>query len=220
MNKFTHYLSASSVYGPLGDRRYREYPQFIVNSGQHLSNIINDILDLSRIEAGAIQPHFAPVTVSAEVAQCVEMVRERTALDRLNLVVNGDSASVIVCDRRLLRQIVLNLLSNAIKFTPADGTITVSWGTDAHDFVLRVADTGIGIAEEEIGRVVDPFTQVDSGLARRHEGVGLGLSIVKAFAEAQGATLHIDSALGRGTVVSIRFRQGPRSEKTAQAVGS
>ncbi len=186
--------------------RYREYAADISQSGTHLLEIINDILDLSKIEAGEFQMKAEPVGLYDTVRRCLRIVSAKGSAGRLRFETSvADDMPPIMADPRLLRQIVLNLLSNAAKFTPAGGTISIGAGIEAGCPVIRVADTGIGIAADQIAEVIKPFYQVNAGLERRYEGTGLGLALVSNYLALHGASLDIASGLGKGTTVTIRF---------------
>ncbi len=199
------------VLGPLGDPRYREYAHDIHRSGKHLLEIINDILDLSKVEAGRLEIHPRPVDVSELVASTLRLVHERAQMADLDVRVEITPPDLAFhADSRLCKQILLNLLTNAIKFTPARGRIELRAERLA-DGGCRfiIADTGIGMSEEEVARALTPFGQVDSVLTRRHEGTGLGLPLVAAFVAAHGGKFRIDSEKGRGTTVTIDLPDAP-----------
>jgi PAS domain S-box-containing protein len=194
------------MLGPLGHATYRAYCNDIYNSGAHLLEVINDVLDMSKIEAGEMKLHEERVDV-AEVAQaCTRLIHERAKKAKVSLSLDCATAlPALRADARLVKQILLNLLSNSVKFTPEGGSVTVSAVPVDGAVELAVADTGIGIAAENIERALTPFGQVDSRLARKYEGTGLGLPLVNAMANLHGATLRIDSAVGKGTTVVLRF---------------
>ena len=200
-------VMTNEMFGPLGGPRYRDYARDIHKSGEHLLELINDILDVAKIEAGHYEPRDDEVCVNSVLEGCVRLLQPRveaggvtlsTAIQRQGLYVRADE--------RALKQIVLNLLSNAVKFTPTGGWVKVSATVHADGGMsLSVADTGIGIAAEDIPRVLLPFQQIDSSLSRRIEGTGLGLPLAKSLAEAHGGRLEITSALGQGTTVTVQF---------------
>ena len=200
-------LMAGDVLGPLKVSQYRSYAKDINDSGNHLLAVVNDILDLSRIEVGAAELDESVLDVDSVASACLRTVDGRAVQTGLSL--ERDIPSVfptLLADERLLKQILLNLLSNAIKFTPAGGTVRLVGRLDAEGcMILEVADNGIGIAATDIERVMEPFAQVEGSLSRRFDGVGLGLALVKQFARLHDATLAIDSEPGRGTRVIIRF---------------
>lgn len=202
---FSEVMFAQTM-GPLGNSRYLGYCQDIHQSGQHLLTIINDVLDLSRVEAGRMEVRREPVEVRSTVLSAITMVRERA--ENAGLVLTADIAPALPplsADRRLLKQILLNLLSNAVKFTDRGGRVTVAVTRDGEDLEIRIADTGIGMSPEEIEVALTPFAQIDSKLARAYEGTGLGLPLAKSFVELHGGTLTVGSAPGVGTTVTVRF---------------
>jgi signal transduction histidine kinase len=196
------------IFGPL-DARYRGYADDIYDSGAHLLEIISDILDLSKIEAGRLALAEEEVDVIRVVAACQRLVRERAEQTGIALRVDLDGFARLprlLIDQIKLKQILLNLLSNALKFTPRAGRVTLAGRIDdSGDFVIEVSDTGIGMTEEQIGLAVEPFRQVDSSLARAHEGTGLGLPLTKSLIELHQGALHIESQPGVGTRVLAIF---------------
>ena len=193
------------VLGPNGNPRYREYAGDIHASANHLLDIINDILDMARIEAGKME--ITPSTVVlprfAEWAQT--MVRTQAETAKVTLNTRLDPALVeFVTDERILRQIALNLLTNAIKFTPAGGTVTLALsGAVADRLAFIVEDSGVGMRPEDIPRALAPFSQLDNVLSRKHRGTGLGLSLANRFVALLGGQLAISSAPGQGTRVTV-----------------
>jgi signal transduction histidine kinase len=195
------------VLGALGNEQYRSYVGDIHASGTHLLQIINDILDLSKAEAGKIE-------LVEDVFDLRDIMRSVTQLSVGRIQAAGLSNSVdlapglplLRADERKTKQVLLNLVTNAVKFTPAGGCIEVRATFDPRDGLrLVVADTGIGIAEADLGRVLKPFEQVDSSLSRQHQGTGLGLPLVKAIMEMHGGRLELKSAIDVGTEVSAIF---------------
>jgi PAS domain S-box-containing protein len=192
------------LLGPIADR-YAEYAQDIHSSGAHLLRIINDILDLSKVEAGRLELIEEIVDIQSIVRGVALLLRERVANAGLTLKIElPDALLLIRADERKLKQVLMNLLANAVKFTAAGGQITVRASiAGAEGLVIEVQDTGIGIAPEDVDRALSPFGQVDSRLSRRYEGTGLGLPLARALAELHGGTLSLDSTLGQGTTVRI-----------------
>ena len=191
------------MFGAIGQALYAEYARDIHSSGQHLLAIINDILDLSKIEAGRFQLHPEPVPVAELFDDCVRLVHERANAAGLKLVRNIDPGlPALFADKRAAKQILINLLGNAIKFTPQGGQVTLAAepGEDAL-VALSVADTGIGIPPEHIATALAAFGQVDNPLSRAQQGTGLGLPIVKSLVELHGGRFAIESEVGRGTKV-------------------
>jgi PAS domain S-box-containing protein len=208
---------SSALFGPL-DARYRDYAQDIHGSGHHLLRIINDLLDLSKVEAGRLELHDGPVQVDTMFETARRMVAERAAIggvtleiDRANIEVTGDALR--------LEQVLLNLVSNAVKFTPAGGSVRLAAAINPRDEVaISVADTGVGMAPDEIPRALQPFGQIDNSLISPHAGTGLGLPLAKRLVELHGGTLTLDSEPGRGTVVTVILpAERTRLHKTAQA---
>ena len=194
------------MFGPLGNDRYAEYAGDIHASGAHLLGIINDILDLSKIEAGRMELNEEPVDLIRTVEDAARIVHERAAAAGLKLAVEASEVLPrLWADERAIKQILINLLSNAIKFTPAGGTVTVAAAPDGDTLTLSVRDTGVGMDHADVPKALAPFAQVDGSLAGPHEGTGLGLPLVKSLAELHGGELAIDTAPGKGTAVRISF---------------
>ena len=194
------------LLGELGNPRYRAYAGDIRESGQHLLSLINDILDHAKIEAGRRDLHEEWLSVGELIHATVRLVRER-AHDR-GVVVDvlpADGLPRVFADQRGLKQILLNLLTNAIKFTPDGGRVMVRAEVDAEGLWLEVADTGIGIAAQDIDKAMAPFGQADNWLTREHEGTGLGLALCKQLAELHGGQLALESTLGEGTRVRVHI---------------
>ena len=203
INGFSEILS-NEMYGPLGDERYREYARDILASGQHLLDMINDILDMAKIEAGKMTVDLRPIELIDPVDAAVRMIRRKAEEKGISLtLVANDDVPPVEADHRAIRQMILNLVSNAIKFTDQGGEIRVS--IDRKDDEIRVAvrDNGIGIPEDALPRLAEPFEQVSDTRDRNYEGTGLGLALTKSFAEMHGGRLTIASEEGRGTQVSF-----------------
>ena len=209
----------NEMFGPLGDMRYRSYAKDIHDSGNHLLDIINDILDLSKAEAGKLELVEEIVDIRQVINAACTLIGMRAESAGLILVKRiPPRLPDLRADKRKVKQILLNLLSNAVKFTPAGGRIELFAAADAFSGVeITVQDTGIGITKEQIPQIVKPFVQVDSSLSRRHQGSGLGLPLAIAMMELHGGTLSIESDLGRGTKITINF--GPERIAAALAVG-
>jgi signal transduction histidine kinase len=198
-------IITDELFGPIGSPRYSEYARDILASGRHLLNLINDILDVSKAEAGKIELHDEPVAVADTIASALRLVTPRARENGLTIdtVTAGDDI-VVNADALRLKQVILNLLSNSVKFTPAGGRVTVrSEILRDGRFMLTVEDTGIGIAEADLAVVLTPFGQVDSKLSRKYEGTGLGLPLSQALVRLHGGELAIASAPGDGTTVTI-----------------
>jgi signal transduction histidine kinase len=197
----------AQIYGPLGDTRYTDYAGDIHNSGQHLLEIINDILDIAKVEAGKLELRLDRVDVRQLFSACERLMQNKAATAGVTLVVKPvDSVSEVVADEIRLRQILLNLLSNSVKFTPRGGYVTLlaERGPDgARDF--KVIDSGIGMSEGELAVAMEPFRQIDSTLSRKYEGTGLGLPLTKALIELHGGTFILASKPGTGTTATVRL---------------
>jgi len=197
----------SEFLGPLGNDRYQEYVEDIRSSGNHLLQIINDLLDLSKIEAGKLELDEQRVDINELVESSIKIIRERAESGGVKTVVSlASPAPCLWADERSCKQVLFNLLSNAVKFTQRGGTITVSTELlDDGRCVIRVRDTGIGIPDEDIDKILEPFTQVEASLVRNHEGTGLGLPLTKAILEMHGGEIDIDSEIDAGTTASVYF---------------
>ncbi len=193
------------LYGPIGDPRYADYVKQVRSSGLHLLALINDILDISKIEAGRVDLSIEDVDFRAEVEACVELVQDKASQGRLRLVVDlGTEIPTLRADGRRLRQVLLNLLSNAIKFTEPEGEVVISaqWITSSGLRVI-VRDSGIGIPPDKLETVMQPFGQVENAYTREHEGTGLGLPMAAALVKLHGGEFSIESEYRRGTTVSF-----------------
>lgn len=193
------------LLGPIGSERYRSYAEDIHTSSSHLLNIINDILDLSKAEANQLTLDEEEMDLHEVLENALRMVRGDAARKSVTVShkFSGAGPSVLA-DRRLLSQLVINLASNAVKFTPENGAVVLSVSVDSENAVLiTIADNGIGIAEEDIPLVMEPFVQVESSQSREQGGTGLGLPLSKKIAELHGAAFTLESELGRGTIVKI-----------------
>jgi signal transduction histidine kinase len=195
------------MLGPLGTGRYRHYAQDIFDSGNHLLAVIGDILDISKVEAGEFELYAEPTDLEEIVEQSLRLVRERAEAAGVGIEVTiGRNLPQLLLDRRLIKQSLINLLSNAIKFSPEDGCVAVQALRGPEGSVLlSVADSGIGIAEDDIPGVLQPFSQVENAFSRSHQGTGLGLPLAKSFIEAHGGRLEIDSRVGHGTRVTLHI---------------
>jgi len=201
------------MLGPIGQETYRDYASDIHSSGKRLLAIINDVLDVSRLEGGQLTIETRPAGARDIAEQAVAMARATTGEDRHVAIAVQADLPILQVDPRRLAQVLGNLIANAIKFTPAEGSIAISGFVRPDGGVnFEVADTGIGMAQETIAAAMEPFRQLDGSLARKFEGAGLGLSIARALCELHGGTLSIASAVGAGTTVSVSL-PASRSEK-------
>jgi PAS domain S-box-containing protein len=197
-------------FGALGNDRYREYMRDIHVSGEHLVSLINDLLDLSKIEAGKLDLVFASVNLNELVRGCVALMQPQANGSRIIIRSSlSPSLPAVMADARSVRQIVLNLLSNSIKFTGAGGQVIVSTAaTERGEAILRVRDTGAGMTEKEIETAMEPFRQLATSTRHGSGGTGLGLPLTKALAEANRASFAIKSAKDAGTLVEVVFPRG------------
>lgn len=195
------------IYGPVMPEPYRDYATGIHESGQHLLSLINEILDLSKIEAGKFELNEEDIDIAEVIDGSVQVVRDRINAGKLRLELSiATGIPLVHADERALKQILINLLSNAVKFTPEGGLVSIGATIEnAGDLRISVADTGIGIAEADLPAIVELFKQVENTIARRYEGTGLGLPIVKSLVELHGGRIEIESVVEQGTVVTIRF---------------
>ena len=208
----------SEMFGPLGHTNYVEYSGLIHEAGSHLLDLINDVLDMSKIEAGKFEIEKKLIDVVPVVEDCLRLMQERAHAGAVRLLreVPSDPFMLFV-DRRAFKQILLNLLSNAVKFTPRDGTVTVTLRRDLarRCCVLTVRDTGVGIPTEAISRLGNPFVQARGDVAIAHEGTGLGLALVRALSRMHDGIMRIESDLGAGTVVTVELPLGVAVERAA-----
>jgi signal transduction histidine kinase len=195
------------LHGPLEQPKYKEYVNDIHASGLHLLEVLNDILDLSKAEAGKLELNEVEVEAPKVIDASFRLVRERANGAQLTLVAEApDDLPTLRADERMVKQILLNLLTNSLKFTESGGEVTVTARLDRDgNMVLSVADTGIGIAPEDIAKVMEPYGQADEGGAYDYAGTGLGLPLVKAMVELHDGAFDLESEPGIGTTVTIRF---------------
>lgn len=202
-------IISGQFFGPLGHASYLDYSHDILRSGQHLLAVINDVLDLSRSEAGKMVLKRDSVDLRDVIGDCTTMVHEQCAAARLTLdVAPMPDAVMLHADAAKLRQVILNLLSNAIKFTDEGGTIWVAAHVGMDAVQLMIRDTGIGMNPEDVDRAFQPFAQLDDRLARNYEGTGLGLPLTRALVELHEGRIAIDSARGVGTTITVTLPRG------------
>jgi signal transduction histidine kinase len=194
------------LLGPIGSVRYLDYIAGIRESGEHLLDLIADILDMSKIEAGKYELDLEELHISKVIRLAVHMMEGRATEAKLSIGIEVSNENLqVVADRRALMQILLNLLSNAVKFTEPGGSVRIEC-IERGDYVsIKVHDTGIGIPANQLKTITRPFEQAASHYTRKHEGTGLGLAITKELIELHGGTLHIDSTVGVGTTVTVRM---------------
>lgn len=200
-------LIGGEMFGPVGNDSYREYANDIRESGQHLLDLINDILDLSKFESGCDELCEENIEISELTRSARWLVTGRAQDGNVELATElADEAPMLRADKLKLKQILINLLSNAIKFTDPGGKITLkAWCSMNSGYVFQVVDTGIGIALEDIPKALMPFQQIDNRLNRKYQGTGLGLPLSKSLIEMHGGSLDLQSQVGVGTTVTVRF---------------
>jgi signal transduction histidine kinase len=214
-------MLAMEVFGPLGSPRYKEYASDIRGSGVHLLALINDILDLSRIDAGEAQLEEEELDLRLIVSQSMRMVAHQAEMGGVALDSQFEAAPPrLFGDRRRVKQVLINLLGNAVKFTPQGGRITIRVFPAGEGIAVAVRDTGIGIAAKDIPKAMERFGQVDSALSRKYDGVGLGLPLARSLMELHDGSLRLESVPGEGTVVTVTFpaarlRQAVSTEEAA-----
>jgi two-component system, cell cycle sensor histidine kinase DivJ len=192
------------LFGTLGEERYRDYARLIHESGEHLLNVVNDILDMSKIEAGKFKIIRQPFDVASLVGSCIDVMghaAEKKGIALAAEVVPG--LPELFADKRACKQMLLNVMSNAVKFTDAGGSVRVTARAEDGMVALEVADNGVGIAEEDLPNLGNPFVQAERPYERSYEGAGLGLSVVTGLARLHGGRLEIKSSLGHGTTATI-----------------
>jgi cell cycle sensor histidine kinase DivJ len=192
------------LFGALGEARYRDYARLIHESGEHLLNVVNDILDMSKIEAGKFKIVKEPFEVASLVKSCCDLMRHTAEQRSLSLIVDvAPGIPELPADKRACKQMLLNVISNAIKFTDPGGWVRVSARVEGESVELVVADNGIGIAEADLPKLGNPFVQANNSYDRSYDGAGLGLSVVKGLARLHGGQLELASTLGQGTTATI-----------------
>ncbi len=207
-------IMGSGLFGELGSEKYQEYCHDILTSGRYLLEVINDILDMSKIEAGRMQLDLESVDLAKALAESMRVVSGRAEDKSLRLEADIEGSIPVVGDRRAIKQIIVNLLSNAVKFTPEGGRVIVRSRTRGNRVHLMIADTGIGIAPQSMRRLGRPFEQVESQLTKTYHGSGLGLAIAKSLTNLHGGSMRLRSRLGTGTLVCVSL---PRDARTADA---
>jgi len=199
-------MMSMELRGPLGHAAYKEYAEDIHQSGRHLLDVINDILDLSKISVGKFDIDADTLSLPAVIEDCVHMVRIKAEAAGLELIIDAPGDLPPLCaDERIIKRILLNLLSNALKFTENGHVRIAAEAAPDGAISLKVEDTGIGIAASALPRLMRPFVQIDGSLSRKYEGTGLGLSLVKSMVELHGGSIELASELGVGTSVTLRF---------------
>ena len=198
-------IMESGMFGPLGSEKYSEYCTDIKGSGRYLLDVIDDILDMSKIEAGRMQLELEDLRLDEIVADAMRVMALKGEEKRLDMRAEVSADLAIRGDKRALKQILLNLLSNAVKFTPEGGHISVRARVNGGAAVIAIEDTGIGIPSDALAKIGRPFEQVESQFTKTHKGSGLGLAIAKSLTELHGGAMRIRSTEGMGTSVVIRL---------------
>jgi two-component system cell cycle sensor histidine kinase PleC len=196
-------IMRSGMFGDLGAAKYHEYCRDIHDSGTYLLNVISDILDMSKIEAGRVNLTLEGFVLDDVIGECARIMTPQADDRGIAFVTDLAAGTPMVADRRAVKQVTLNLLSNAMKFTPRQGSVTVSTRADGEALVVTVRDTGIGIPRHALEQLGRPFVQVENQLTRKHPGSGLGLAIARSLVELHGGRMGIDSTEGVGTVVTV-----------------
>ena len=211
-------IMGSGLFGTLGSEKYQEYCHDILTSGHYLLEVINDILDMSKIEAGRMKLDMESLDLSKTLAESLRVISGRADDKRLVLDADIEGAILVVADRRAIKQIIVNLLSNAVKFTPDGGKVVVRSRLLGDSIVLTIADTGIGIAPQSLLRLGRPFEQVESQLTKTYHGSGLGLAIARSLTNLHGGSMRLRSKLGSGTVVCVSLPRdaGPVRDKDTE----
>jgi two-component system cell cycle sensor histidine kinase PleC len=196
-------IMVGEMYGPLGDARYRDYSKDILNSGQHLLALINDILDMAKIEAGKLTLKFEPIALEEVAEDAIRLMHNRAESAGLELTSDLPPLPDVEADYRAIKQILLNLISNAVKFTPRGGRVQVRAQLEGAMVRLSVKDSGIGISREDLERLARPFEQVETQHAKTQQGTGLGLALTKSLVEMHGGRFDLASEPGQGTTASV-----------------
>jgi two-component system, cell cycle sensor histidine kinase PleC len=208
-------IMESGMFGALGSEKYQEYCHDILTSGHYLLEVINDILDMSKIEAGRMKLDMEPLDLSRTLAESLRVVSGRAQDKSLVLDADIEQSIPVVADRRATKQIMVNLLSNAVKFTPEGGKVVVRSHVLDDRIVFVIADSGIGIAPQSLKRLGRPFEQVESQLTKTYHGSGLGLAIARSLAHLHGGSMKLRSKLGAGTVVRVSLPRDPVEKAAA-----
>jgi two-component system cell cycle sensor histidine kinase PleC len=212
-------IMAKELFGEIGNAQYKQYASDIYDSGSHLLDLINDILDMAKIEANKLTLTPKPLEPMVVIEQAARLTKRKAEDKGLSLVIDAEDLGEIEADHRAVKQILLNLLSNAVKFTD-QGAIMVHGRGNAHSITLRVVDTGCGIPPEHLPRLARPFEQVEQELTRNHHGTGLGLALTKSLVEMHGGKLSIQSEVGRGTIVTVTLPRTFGGSREAEATAA
>ncbi|ABE62271.1 periplasmic sensor signal transduction histidine kinase [Nitrobacter hamburgensis X14] len=213
-------IMSNGMFGTLGSEKYSEYCHDILTSGQYLLEVINDVLDMSKIEAGRMKLDMEPLDLSRTLAESLRVVTGRTSDKKLTFDVRIDDDIAITADHRAVKQIIVNLLSNAVKFTPDGGRVMARSQVFANSVALTIADTGIGIAPHSLRKLGKPFEQVESQLTKTYAGSGLGLAIAKSLVNLHGGSMRLRSKPGTGTVVRVTLPRHGRLDNPAASAAA
>jgi signal transduction histidine kinase len=209
------------MFGPVGAPRYLEYARLINESGSHLLELINSILDMSKIEANRFELSQELVDLADITEQAVRFVKFQAERQGIHLVRNIPAdARTIYADKRAVTQILVNLLSNGVKFSFAGGVISIAAAARDEGIEISVSDNGVGISEEHLERIGQPFEQVESAMTRTKEGTGLGLALVRSLAQLHGGSMRIVSRFGEGTTVHVILPYAETLGETERAVAN
>ena len=204
-------------FGPIGADKYLEYARDIHRSGQYLLDVISDILDMSKIEAGRVQLEVKPTSMLAIIEEALRIVTPRALEGRVDIHAELSKKISVEADKRALKQVLINLIANAVKFTPEYGSVTISAAEKSGAVEIVIADTGIGIPSGDLHKIGRPFEQVENQFTKTKSGSGLGLAISKSLIELHGGSLAIESEEGRGTTVTVVIPRAAEAGKS-QAV--
>jgi signal transduction histidine kinase len=212
---------AVGLFGKVQPETYREYAENIQHAGKHLLSLINDVLDLAKIEAGRMEPRIESTNIASLAEDARILLSDKAAAKGLTLTVSGEFDVAAMADPRMLKQIMINLLSNAVKFTPRGGQVSMTWRRDRADMLeLTVKDTGIGMSPEDLQQALQPFGQARKKRDGDEPGTGLGLPIVAHLAKLQGGSFAIESTVGVGTVAVVRIPiDAPAAQAPQQRAG-
>jgi len=213
---------SSELFGPVGNARYVEYSQHVLHAGRHLLELIQNVLDMARIETGHIKVGDTATAPAEIVANVEELLKSRldSARVRLESKIPADGPRILI-EPLHLKQLLINIIGNAVKFSPAGTAVTVTAPRRADgSLAVEVTDSGIGIPSDKLEDLFQPFSQAENGLARNHDGIGLGLTISKAIIDAYGGSIEIQSRLNVGTTVTLVFPKDRVREAARDAAGS
>ena len=205
-------LMREQMFGPLGDARYAEYTGLIHSSGKHLLDLITDMLDMAKIEAGKMMLSPERMDLGESMDDCLRILKDQALNGRVALSSELKGPVMLQADRRAVKQVLLNLLSNAVKFTPPEGKVVISAWKERGRALVAVRDTGIGVSPADLARLGNPFEQAKTDAMLAKGGIGLGLALVKALVEKHGGTLVMKSTLGKGTKVTVDFPLSQRAK--------